>query len=265
MKSYTILIGCLMIALMEREAAAGQPPIEIVRDGKPAASIVIADKAPEKVLRAVRDLQETIREATGAEAPVAPEKCRPAGSRLLVGDSASARSLGVAGPKGTGSRDEAIILRYVGSDFVIAGNDDDPYRRTQDAVFRYVAGEVDSAPLAEFERWNHYGGTAIEHRHIHAGIAPPEVYFKIHPKYYSEIWGKRSATEPEGWQLCTTNPDVVRLAVERSRRILSESPGLQAVSFFNNDRAGKCACAECRKLDAPDPVSGEGPLHGRLR
>jgi len=83
-----------------------------------------------------------------------------------------------------------------------------------------------SAPAIFAISWHHWGGTAIEHRHIHAIIAPPGVYFKTHPEYYSEIRGKRSISEPEGWQLCTTNPDVIELAVELCRQKFEEDPGL---------------------------------------
>jgi len=129
----------------------------------------------------------------------------------------------------------------------------------QRTFYNYLsASGTDWSAMDLFHQWHHWGGTAIEHRHCHADIAPPDVYFASHPEYYCEIRGKRSITEPEGWQLCTTNPDVIRLAVELCRRKFDADPGLQAASLSCNDGLGMCTCAECRKLDYPDPVSGGG-------
>jgi len=69
---------------------------------------------------------------------------------------------------------------------------------------------------------------------------------------------KRSVSEPEGWQLCTTNLDAIELAVELCRQKFDKDPGLQAASLSCSDGLGMCTCAECRKLDYPDPVSGGG-------
>jgi|GEM_PF-6003470 len=125
-------------------------------------------------------------------------------------------------------------------------------------LYAYTTGDSSlfNKPLSEWYRWNHFGGTAIHHQHIFMQIAPPDVYFKDHPEYYSEIRGKRSITEPEGWQLCTTNPNVIKLAVDFCRQYLDAHPGNHTVSLSMNDGNGICQCAECRKLDSPDPVSG---------
>jgi hypothetical protein len=125
-------------------------------------------------------------------------------------------------------------------------------------LYAYTTGDgsLFSKPLTEWYRWNHFGGTAIHHQHIFMQIAPPDVYFKDHPEYYSEIRGKRSISEPEGWQLCTTNPNVIKLAVDFCRQYLDAHPGNHTVSLSMNDGNGMCQCAECSKLDSPDPVSG---------
>lgn len=304
MKRLSFILWIILLSGIGVICNAGSDLV-IVDKGRTEATIVLADNAPERTSVAAKYLRDNVMESTGVSLSIVKESDAVSGSRILIGDSGIVRSLGVKIPSGSGFHDEGIIIKRIGSDLIIAGNDDGPYKNTQDAVFRFLnivvgaefyygaplgksvpkltrisvgnldisehpvfaqrtfynylsSGTTDWSAMDEFHSWHHWGGTAIEHRHIHADIAPPDVYFKTHPEYYSEIRGKRSVTELEGWQLCTTNPDVIKLAVERCRRRFAADPNLQAASLSCNDCYGMCTCAECRKLDYPDPVSGGG-------
>lgn len=103
--------------------------------------------------------------------------------------------------------------------------------------------------------WNYGYGLRIEHRHAHMLIAPATL-FATKPYLFSEIRGKRSVSEPDGWQLCTSNPEVIERAVARSRQMLDKNPDLIAASLSINDSPMLCTCAECRKYDIPDTTSG---------
>ncbi|MFA6108947.1 MAG: DUF4838 domain-containing protein, partial [Candidatus Latescibacterota bacterium] len=297
-------ISCAARSLENRGSGSSSELI-LVSDSKAHATIVIADGASEKVRRAAKDISDAIYESTGISIPIVEEKENVTGPRILVGMSGIVKSLGIEVPSGTGFHDEGFVIRRMGSDLVVAGNDEGPFKNTQDAATRFLnlalgadvyygaplgkvipqhttvsvedvdvserpvfaqrtfynylsSSKTDWSALDLFHHWHHWGGTAIEHRHIHGDIAPPDVYFRTHPEYYSEIRGKRSISEPEGWQLCTTNPDVIKLATELCRQKFDKDPGLQAASLSCNDGLGMCTCAECRKLDHPDPVSGGG-------
>jgi len=273
----------------------------LASDTKPHAYIVVADEAAEKIQLAASDLQKTIQESTGALLPVIEESDWNEGPRILVGASKLVESVGIMVRNGIAFKDEQIIVRRVGTDMVIIGNDNGSFNGTQDAVicflnnimgaYYYYPGPLgkvvpkinilavgdlsiseepsfpsrgigmygrangeQAARLKEWSRWNHSGGIHFEHRHSHMSIAPPKKYFKDHPEYYSEVRGERSVDR--GWQLCTTNPDVIKLAVEYCRRVLDARPYLIGASLSPNDGGGMCTCSECRKLDKPDPISG---------
>ncbi len=81
--------------------------------------------------------------------------------------------------------------------------------------------------------------------HTFNTLVPPDTYFKDHPEYFMlGADGQRSAQ-----QLCTTNPEVIRIATESTLRILKENPNAEIISVSKNDGGGTCACPACKALD----------------
>ncbi|MGB9619056.1 MAG: DUF4838 domain-containing protein, partial [Armatimonadota bacterium] len=78
-------------------------------------------------------------------------------------------------------------------------------------------------------------------------LVPPDQYFADHPEYYSLVDGKRKPL-----QLCLTNPDVLRIAIEKIRAYLRQHPNSELVSVSQNDCAGYCECENCRGIDGPE-------------
>ena len=74
-------------------------------------------------------------------------------------------------------------------------------------------------------------------------------YFKEHPEYYSEVDGKRVG---ENAQLCLSNPDVVRIAIETVKGWIKKQPDRTIFTVSQNDYAGWCECENCRALDEPE-------------
>jgi hypothetical protein len=78
--------------------------------------------------------------------------------------------------------------------------------------------------------------------HTYNTLLPPDIYFKDHPEYYSEIGGKRI---PDG-QLCLTNRDVMNLvAIELHKRV-DEQPEARYWSVSQNDNYLACQCENCK-------------------
>jgi len=285
----------------EQPAQADASELVLVDRGVAHASIVVPANCSEKVLVAAKDIQDTFERSTGVSLSIVDEGRATSGTRLLVGSGPWLPSLKVTIPTGTRFHDEQIIVKRIGSDVVIAGNDDGPLVGTQDAAIRFLnvavgadfyyasplgqavpktgrstVGEIDlterpalaARAMAmyglkkgdpqrviedQWRRWNHFGGIPFAHNHAHRIIAPPKVYFKDHPEYYSEVRGERSVSR--GWQLCTTNPEVIQLGVAYARNFLDERPSVIGASLSPNDGSGMCTCPECNKLDYPDPIS----------
>lgn len=90
--------------------------------------------------------------------------------------------------------------------------------------------------------------------HTYDALVPPSSYFAQHPEYFSEIGGKR-----QPFQLCTTNPEVRRIIIEKVLNALRRDPDIQIVDVSPNDRRDYCECPECKSID-----DAEGTKMGSL-
>ncbi|MFC2125218.1 DUF4838 domain-containing protein [Bacteroidota bacterium] len=80
--------------------------------------------------------------------------------------------------------------------------------------------------------------------HTFHRLVPPDVYFKEHPEYYSEVNGERLPT-----QLCLTNPDVLQITIQNLRKEIARKPEALYWSVSQNDNRNYCQCAKCRAID----------------
>ncbi|MCD6220629.1 DUF4838 domain-containing protein [bacterium] len=81
-------------------------------------------------------------------------------------------------------------------------------------------------------------------------------YYKEHPEYYALIGGSRKPLVGKNPmdlrnQICTSNPEVVKLFVEKIRKMY-EPTSKAVVSISPNDGGGFCECANCKALDHPE-------------
>ena len=93
--------------------------------------------------------------------------------------------------------------------------------------------------------------------HSFDSLVPPGRYFKEHPEYFSLIDGQR---REHGGQLCLTNPDVLRIAIESVEQWIDQHPGATIISVSQNDRYGWCECDRCRRVEEEEGGAHSGPL-----
>jgi len=103
-----------------------------------------------------------------------------------------------------------------------------------------------------------HGGKIQYHGFVHTfnDLVPPSKYYAEHPEYFSLINGKRMNGY---YQLCLTNPDVVRIATEEVRKRMREHPEAFVFSVSQNDTGGACQCENCQAI-----VEREGSEAGPL-
>lgn len=103
------------------------------------------------------------------------------------------------------------------------------------------------------------GGKISYYPFVHSfyQLVPPEKYFAEHPEYFSLIDGRRRA---ERGQLCLTNPDVLRIAVETVERWIAEHPEATIFSVSQNDWEGWCECDRCRRVEEEEGGAHSGPV-----
>jgi len=117
MNPSTRLAGVCIALLLS--AASFAAPIQIVRDGKPVATIIVPDKADPWTKRAAGWLREYVRRSTGAALPILTESKAPKGALICVGKTDRAWRAGVdlTGLTYDGcritARDGAVFLRGI--------------------------------------------------------------------------------------------------------------------------------------------------------
>jgi hypothetical protein len=108
---------------------------------------------------------------------------------------------------------------------------------------------------------NRMGGLKVKAGHIWGEWINPDVYGKSHPEYFAEIKASNheSITMWDGkhsGQLCTSNPEVVDIIIEKTRQFFDKNPDYDVVSISPNDGIGFCECNDCISAD----VSFGNPL-----
>ncbi|MBN1348020.1 DUF4838 domain-containing protein [candidate division KSB1 bacterium] len=126
------------------------------------------------------------------------------------------------------------------------------FERTEQPDFRFrqiwwaYGGPKETAQ--DFETWklrNKVAFPYIQHGHNLTSTLPPKLYLESHPEYYALVDGKRQTT-----QICTSNPDVIRLVIERINAFYDQHPEAEVYSLCPDDNTDFCECANCRAMDA---------------
>lgn len=96
-------------------------------------------------------------------------------------------------------------------------------------------------------------------------FVPVAEFFDTHPEYFSLIDGqrKKEIIRPDGrkigTQLCLTNPDVLKITIERLRKYIKEHPQYTIYNVAQNDNQSPCLCDECQAI-----VQTEGAESGPM-
>ena len=118
---------------------------------------------------------------------------------------------------------------------------DFPFRQ----IWWAYGGPQETAEL--FRIWklrNKVAFPQINHGHNLTNSLPLEKYWKTHPEYYALVDGKRQTT-----QICTANPNVIRLVIQHINEYFDENPQVMAYSLCPDDNVDFCECPLCQALD----------------
>lgn len=103
-----------------------------------------------------------------------------------------------------------------------------------------------SMPIAE-----KFGGHLAYTWFVHTfeKLVPTAVWGETHPEYFAMYDGKRCIKSSGRTQLCLSNPDVLKVAIESVRKALKEHPETRIISISQNDHPCGCQCEACRAID----------------
>lgn len=122
------------------------------------------------------------------------------------------------------------------------------YRFTQ-----YYNVERDDAWLAHNRNnsvWgahdNKYGGlSSYWNAHTFEQFIPSGKYFHEHPEYFSLRNGERKPYT----QLCLSNPEVLKICIERMKESIAANPLCWVYSMSQSDNQFPCECEHCRAIE----------------
>lgn len=266
---------------------------DLVSAGKPAARILLPEKASDEEKAAAGDLVDAVRKMSGAVLPVGDDA--PAaeihvgrtafveGQKLdldaldwdgFVMRTAGADRLILAGrnPHGTRFAVYRFLYKYAGvrwyiptelgehipsrTDFRVGSLDD---REEPDYRSRLwsSAARFDGG---EWERHNLMRGRYSFHHNLLHVFVPSKLY-DAHPDWFPLINGKRAkfADDSHAWQPCLSNEAAQEYAADLIIKHFDANPSATSYSLGINDSNGYCECAGCQALDPP----GKPQFRGR--
>jgi hypothetical protein len=278
-------------------ARAARSDVVLVRDGKAAASIVTSDQPTDAEQFAAERLRYYLGEMTGAQLAVVKETAAPAtGARVYVGNT-KATAPALKALRARQAPPEASLITVAGATVTLAGTDDAgtthavyclleglgcrwyfparwgwviPRARTvaipageryQAPDFKIRAGigspsaRADSDPdwqVNEWARANHLGGWSWWGAGHSYQYLVDFKQFDQHPEWFAYYDGARHPT-----QLCTTNPEVRRMALQVVLDVLAKPGAPELICISPCDGAGFCECENCRKLIPDDGQGGK--------
>jgi len=124
-------------------------------------------------------------------------------------------------------------------------------------VYRNVFGWLtDDKDYQDWQRLDVMYDFFAEGYYVHTmnTLVPWQENFKKHPEYFAEINGQRVID-----QLCLTNPDVLRIAIEKLKSEMAKQPGKILWSVSQNDVNSYCQCKNCMKV-IEEEGSPAGPV-----
>ena len=138
MKKISLIAGAVAMSLISTScstlpecsngiyAGCGEKVMTITENGKAKATIVISADAPYKNQLAAKELKHFLDRISGADFVIKTDDKRVVGPKILVGRSRYTEKMKLGIPSGQSYEEikEGFIVKTVGSDLVLAGNDD---------------------------------------------------------------------------------------------------------------------------------------------
>ncbi len=266
----------------------GANDLVLVSDGQARMTIAYAEGPTDKELAAAKRLQHFLARITGVSLPIAPLSQAPADrGRVLLGPRA-AQTVGIDIAQ-TYPGGERVIVKKVGNDLVIAGNDAQIYQGTRYAVDRFLEKlgcecfgpnpnwhvipkmdkvvfddiNIDISPAFEcrstfFFKAPHSGSHPdFDGPSWGLGGTPYHIthnYYQMYPaaRFFDDHpeWYSLVDGQRKSSQICFSNSEVQARAIKLARAHFDNDPSQVMFSLTANDGHGFCECEPCSQMGA---------------
>jgi len=276
-----IIVLALAIGTM-----ANAEDVELVRDNKQLALIVVPDGASAQTKATASKLAAFVKEASGAELPVVAEKDLVADTKqplVLIGQTklwpvsfekdfdddgfiitVQNHLVSICGPTDYGTEFGVydFLERYLGVRWLLPGDNgtDIPTTKTiaipegitqdQPIFFSRLFSGLRGAAEGDWAKFNRMRGRVSFHHSLGENIFPPQKYRDTHPEFYPMKDGKTRYLPKDGdytgWQPCFSEPGTVQVAIDTICAYFKGHPGASSFSLGVNDSSGHCHCPKCQ-------------------
>ncbi len=241
----TIRFRVAFVVLLLVPGLSAAPPLDVVRDGRPVATVVLEPDAGDQVRAAADLLVSLVEQSTGARLPVA-DRAPHTGTVIYIGGELDRetlaldppldddgfviafpddRSLRIAGPTDWGTEFGVyeFLERYVGVRWLLPGEDgtDVPELtrisvpketvRQSPAFFSRQFSGLSGAAQTQWARRNRmHSRVSFHHNLLH--LFPPAKYTETHPEFFPLLNGQRylpKSNDEHRLQPCFTAPGIV--------------------------------------------------------
>ncbi len=274
---FTILLFVFVLSTIH----AQKPTDYLIRNGKSDYLILLSENASAEEIRASEWLSTTLEKMTGCELPVVLSDQPLAGNHIIIrkgitiasGDgfsvSLNGKNVLIEGGSNKGCIYgvcewlERLGFAYYSPDYVFVPDLKDvllpekAFGGSSPNTYRNVHGSFGNDPdYADFNRINVIDDMFAEGYYVHTfnRLLPWQEYFAAHPEYYTFRTGKRLID-----QLCLSNPEVLRIVIEKLEEEMQLQPDQKVWSVSQNDNPTFCECDDCLKI-IEEEKSPAGPV-----
>jgi len=154
MKRALITLVATVLFISGQDRLGGAEAIELVQEGKPACSIVVAERPSPAARLAAIELQYHVMKISGAEIPIRSESDRAEGHRILVGESSATRQFSL---RGEDFQPQEYLIAFRPSTIILIGRDWEDTEANRKVEGRPMGGETLQALRHKVDFWKTVG------------------------------------------------------------------------------------------------------------
>ncbi len=287
-----LVLGIMALSVIHPVSAASKP-LEITKSGSYAYVIVVPEKATAIELEAADLLQKYVAEISGCKLTVENDKVKAVKTEISIGFTNRVQPTVASKLKTSMAPDEFHLITEGEKLFILGGSHKGIYYGVVDLLekqlgcriyapdveyvpqnksillqpinysdkpankLRIVHGKFnDNAAYKEWMRLDNINEVFADGYYVHTfnKLVPWETYFSPHPEYFALMNGKRIID-----QLCMSNPEVLKLVIDKLTVEMAKQPDKKIWSVSQNDNFSYCQCDKCKAIINEEGVPS-GPL-----